>query len=147
MGEMDAGQLEACKARAKQWFEALRDDIERGCSVSDWQQAVLVYHDLSTRTLPLLPGATWLGIASLLPQVMTCAVLTAAHAGSHRLQYPNNPRDYLADKVWICEATSGEYVGAKLKLVKPASDESIEFVGKNAPGVILFDKKDKADAA
>ena len=27
MGEMDAGQLEARKARAKQWFEALRDDI------------------------------------------------------------------------------------------------------------------------
>jgi coproporphyrinogen III oxidase len=27
MGEMDAGQLEARKARAKQWFESLRDDI------------------------------------------------------------------------------------------------------------------------
>jgi coproporphyrinogen III oxidase len=27
MDEMDAGQLEACKARAKQWFESLRDDI------------------------------------------------------------------------------------------------------------------------
>jgi coproporphyrinogen III oxidase len=27
MGEMDAGQLEARKTRAKQWFESLRDDI------------------------------------------------------------------------------------------------------------------------
>ena len=27
MGEMQAGQLEARKARAKQWFESLRDDI------------------------------------------------------------------------------------------------------------------------
>jgi coproporphyrinogen III oxidase len=27
MGEMDAGQLEARKARARQWFESLRDDI------------------------------------------------------------------------------------------------------------------------
>jgi hypothetical protein len=78
---------------------------------------------------------------------MTCSVLTVAHNGAHRLQYPNNPRDYLADKVWICEATSGEYVGAKLKLVKPASDEEIEFVGKRAPGAMLFDKKGLTDAA
>jgi coproporphyrinogen III oxidase len=40
MGEMDAGQLEARKARAKQWFESLRDDI---CAAFEALEAVVTH--------------------------------------------------------------------------------------------------------
>src|SRR5450432_518577 len=49
MGEMDAAQLEARKARAKQWFESLRDDICAAFEALEADAPASLYGDEAAR--------------------------------------------------------------------------------------------------
>jgi coproporphyrinogen III oxidase len=49
MGEMDAGQLEARKARARQWFESLRDDICAAFEALEADAPASLYGDEAAR--------------------------------------------------------------------------------------------------
>jgi coproporphyrinogen III oxidase len=49
MGEMDAGQLEARKTRARQWFESLRDDICAGFEALEAEAPAALYEGEAAR--------------------------------------------------------------------------------------------------
>jgi coproporphyrinogen III oxidase len=49
MGEMDAGQLEARKTRARQWFESLRDDICAAFEALEAEAPASLYGDDAAR--------------------------------------------------------------------------------------------------
>lgn len=121
----------------------LRSAIEAQLAASDWQRPVLVYRDLATSVLPTLPGSTWPRLALELVEELGVSVLTVAHGGGHKAVLAK-PTEYAADRVWTCEAMSGERVGAKLILSKPLGiEETYEFTGTSHTGVMTFDLKEE----
>jgi len=117
----------------------------------DRDGGLLIFRDLSTHTLPLLPGAPWLRVGSEVASILKCPVLTASHYGSHAALRPKvqdfkNVRavwEALQDFPATLEPVSG--FGARLKCL--TSPGELHFKATNRTGLILWNEQQNERAA
>ncbi len=117
------------------------DELAKAIKKHRWfnDGAVLVLRDLGRDMAELLPGASWLDIASQLALLLDVRVLTASHNGRSGVPAPNYEK-YEADEVWTC--TAGLNLGLQLKRIKP-TEATINLVGSMLPyGTISFENKE-----
>lgn len=127
---------------------AVDDELSDG----DRKAGLLIFRDMATHSLPLLPGASWLRIGKEVAAILDCPVLTASHYGSHAALKPKASDFTTATAVWeampdfpanIFEPVNG--FGAKLVRAKPSPAE-IRFKADQRSGLILWNEHSKERA-
>jgi hypothetical protein len=121
------------------------DEIIRLCMTRAKGRNAIIFRDLSTRTLPTMPGASWLGQAEMLAHGLGFAVVTAAWDHSHSAMRPQ-PSDYKSQNVYYVTATERDTLSptppgifVSLTKIAPTQDQAMKFCGQPHPTIVVFD--------
>jgi len=119
--------------------------IDDGLSDSDREAGLLIFRDMATHTLPLMPGAPWLRVGNEIAAILKCPVLTASHYGTHAALKPKAQDFKNVRAVWeavqdfpaTLEPVNG--FGALLKCL--TSPGELRFKATNRTGLILWNEQ------
>lgn len=125
--------------------------IDDELSASDREAGLLIFRDMSTHTLPLLPSASWLRVGSEVATILNCPVLTASHYGSHAALRPKVKDFQNVRAVWEAEqdfpATLEPVNGFGARLKCLTSPGELHFKASNRTGLILWNEQQNERAA